>query len=1170
MVRETRYLWVGNLPEDINETRVLEHFQRYGKIQHVRLLPQQGCDKPSCVVAFMDIKSASKAVASDNFIDGLRVETRYNEHTTTSVTLTRPSVTNETGVGGPVISGVDPARPNAFVNQNSAPTSAGSSSCSNTPSSKAAGRTEGIRESSAVRSPSQQHDSGRRLISHNREREDRGRPRERFIRSGNDQKSAEETICSPEGSHSSRHHSRDARSSPNTAVSMSSSKAAHSRSRSSSSADSVKSPCSSRDDVRTRKSVVGTVRTASPQSLAPSITAGDRPSLKAILIRGLPSRSSDGNLRDGVFHEFKKYGRVASVTVMTKNGERQSIVVYRQAEDAQKARDESHGKTFFGQKISVEFYDGPVDEIEGNTLSYRQSNKCDVDEYHQRASRTLFIGALEKDVTEEDLHKIFLKYGPILYIEVKKQAGMPSFAFVQFDNIRSTVAAWQAMENETINGQKIKLGFGKSLATNCVWLEGVEPTMSRKFLVGQLSRYGHVLWCDIDRDTHRAIVYMDSADAAALTVSSLKERAVAGVTLQVDFASPQCQVAFIENMIRSGQLRGEREVERRLHHAQLDERQDAWLARYFNGRNRYGQSWQSRPNRTTYGADTYRDEERRPANRYGYNVYSRAENAYDDNNSERRTESNYDRRANWEEIPERCSDFVGDECNSRTSPSRSRQQEDPNVDKYGKKYRDNSGSSSSRNRRGDDSKWDNYPYDNRTEQNYSTDDSGSRSGRRRNRVVSPAHSDRSSTRYDTDTAWLDRHNKDYTSRGDDTVNSPTYRSSEYDADRSRLFTRHKDYRTEKDYDDSDTNRQTTCDRTTLDNSGDGKFSVRSHSSDREFSRSSSGHKRPSLTGDEQQECRSSSESTSRKRSVDELHTPVTYPATTDVKSNRTETQKTTPSRLPEDILNIMRSVKDDNGMWKAAVDLLRPSVTGRNFDVDREGQKEKTPVPSDGSHSSSPSQKEGDPEDVSHLEEQKAKILQMLQQLEDTDEVVVDEDGGPPSRKPRLEDVFDLERSPSLSMKHWRDTIKGMGIMDEKDKKDETTVTMSTIAAASLSAVRSLSSSISNVSHLSNINVQEASKFKPIDITISLRKQMEERRKEEQTTMSGFGSDSSVSLIDDKSKIVCSVVTDAEKNASCLSVATTFDDEDIFVNSDKSPVKEIPSTFIPIDRKSVV
>jgi hypothetical protein len=78
-----------------------------------------------------------------------------------------------------------------------------------------------------------------------------------------------------------------------------------------------------------------------------------------------------------------------------------------------------------------------------------------------------------------------------------------------------------------------QLGFGKSLATNCVWLEGVEKTMSRKFLVGQLSRYGQVLWCDIDRETHRAIVYMESQDVAAVTIASLKERAVAGVTLQV-------------------------------------------------------------------------------------------------------------------------------------------------------------------------------------------------------------------------------------------------------------------------------------------------------------------------------------------------------------------------------------------------------------------------------------------------------------------------------------------------------------------------------------------------------------------------------------------------------------------------------------------------------------
>ena len=29
MVRETRHLWVGNLPDNVREERIREHFQRY-------------------------------------------------------------------------------------------------------------------------------------------------------------------------------------------------------------------------------------------------------------------------------------------------------------------------------------------------------------------------------------------------------------------------------------------------------------------------------------------------------------------------------------------------------------------------------------------------------------------------------------------------------------------------------------------------------------------------------------------------------------------------------------------------------------------------------------------------------------------------------------------------------------------------------------------------------------------------------------------------------------------------------------------------------------------------------------------------------------------------------------------------------------------------------------
>ena len=39
MVRETRHLWVGNLPENIREERITEHFKRYAH----RLHPYNNC-----------------------------------------------------------------------------------------------------------------------------------------------------------------------------------------------------------------------------------------------------------------------------------------------------------------------------------------------------------------------------------------------------------------------------------------------------------------------------------------------------------------------------------------------------------------------------------------------------------------------------------------------------------------------------------------------------------------------------------------------------------------------------------------------------------------------------------------------------------------------------------------------------------------------------------------------------------------------------------------------------------------------------------------------------------------------------------------------------------------------------------------------------------------------
>ena len=48
----------------------------------------------------------------------------------------------------------------------------------------------------------------------------------------------------------------------------------------------------------------------------------------------------------------------------------------------------------------------------------------EVDEYHPKATRTLFIGNLEKDVTTEDLKKHFEQFGEIIVSGMASACGV--------------------------------------------------------------------------------------------------------------------------------------------------------------------------------------------------------------------------------------------------------------------------------------------------------------------------------------------------------------------------------------------------------------------------------------------------------------------------------------------------------------------------------------------------------------------------------------------------------------------------------------------------------------------------------------------------------------------------------------------------------------------------
>ena len=73
----------------------------------------------------------------------------------------------------------------------------------------------------------------------------------------------------------------------------------------------------------------------------------------------LPLHFSDTSLKDGLFHEFKKYGKVTSVQIHGASEDRYGLVFFRQQEDQEKAFSASKGKLFFGMQIDVTAWNGP-------------------------------------------------------------------------------------------------------------------------------------------------------------------------------------------------------------------------------------------------------------------------------------------------------------------------------------------------------------------------------------------------------------------------------------------------------------------------------------------------------------------------------------------------------------------------------------------------------------------------------------------------------------------------------------------------------------------------------------------------------------------------------------------------------------------------------------------
>ena len=131
--------------------------------------------------------------------------------------------------------------------------------------------------------------------------------------------------------------------------------------------------------------------------------------------------------------------------------------------DIDKTITETNGQMFFGSKIRVEL--APTAYLEATGLEVEadpkmRSKEPEMDEHHPRSSRTLYVGNLERRISEDGLKDRFGQYGIIVDVDVKNRESPAPFAFVQFADISSVVKAMQETEHKAAFMGKNRLKVG--------------------------------------------------------------------------------------------------------------------------------------------------------------------------------------------------------------------------------------------------------------------------------------------------------------------------------------------------------------------------------------------------------------------------------------------------------------------------------------------------------------------------------------------------------------------------------------------------------------------------------------------------------------------------------------------------------------------------------------
>jgi len=140
------------------------------------------------------------------------------------------------------------------------------------------------------------------------------------------------------------------------------------------------------------------------------------------------------------------------------------------------------------------------------------------------ATRTLFAGNLELNITDEEMIRIFGKYGRLVDIDVKRPPPGTgnAYAFLRFETLDMAAAAKRELSGQYIGKFQCKIGYGKVVQTTKIWIGGLGPWCTKQMLEREFDRFGVMGRIEFEKGDIEATIQYESIDAASAAVNEMR------------------------------------------------------------------------------------------------------------------------------------------------------------------------------------------------------------------------------------------------------------------------------------------------------------------------------------------------------------------------------------------------------------------------------------------------------------------------------------------------------------------------------------------------------------------------------------------------------------------------------------------------------------------------